>query len=663
MFELENIKGINNKKKELLSKLGIFTIQDLLMFYPYKTKILRKTSVLNLLNGDKIINTGIIETSPIVMRINYKLNRMRFKINIQGRIFDCNIFNRWFMKNELTVGRKIIIIGKYNEKQSSITLSDIILSEELFEERIERLYNCVSGITSNQIHNFIQEALQLQEVNDYVPNYLNIKYNFISKKDALKYIHLSLNSEEIKKAELKLKYEELFLFMIRMNFLKNKNKVIFSKLERSFDNKLVKLFINSLPFELTEDQKKSINKIIQDFTLENRMNRLIIGDVGSGKTIVSIVAAYINYLCGYQSVIMGPTEILSRQHYINFKNLFKEYDIKIELLVGSMTIKEKKECYKRIENGEAKIIIGTHAVIQDKVNFKFLGLVVTDEQHRFGVSQRNALSNKGIMPDVLYLSATPIPRTYALALYGDMDVSLIKTMPSGRQPIKTYVKNYEEITSVLKLIYNELTLKHQIYIVAPLVSESEKNNLENVESLREKYKLAFKNFKVEIIHGKLKSNVKDNIMNEFKKGTIDILISTTVIEVGIDVPNTTMIVIYDAERFGLSQLHQLRGRVGRNDLNSYCILISKTKVERLKIMEQTSDGFEISQADFKLRGSGDLFGIKQSGSMNFKIANISEDISILNKAKIDASEFFNKNFNNKEYQNIIDYIRKVEDLS
>ena len=370
------------------------------------------------------------------------------------------------------------------------------------------------------------------------------------------------------------------------------------------------------------------------------MNRLLQGDVGSGKTIVSFVAMVANSLTGYQSALMAPTEILAVQHYNNLKEFLKDTDIEIALLTGSTPKKEKTDIYEKLSNGTIQIVVGTHALIQDDVTYNNLGLVITDEQHRFGVHQRANLQNKGKKPDVLYMSATPIPRTYALTIFGDMDVSTIKELPKGRQKIDTIVKKNSEIKDVLELMYEQLKQNNQVYVIAPLIEESENSDLTNVNNLKDQMKLAFKDlYKIDIVHGKMATGQKEMIMNKFKNNEIQILISTTVIEVGVDVPNATTIVIFDADRFGLSTLHQLRGRVGRGSKKSQCILISDSETDRLKIMETTSDGFEISEEDFKLRGHGDLFGTKQSGDMTFKIANIRNDYKILLQAKKDSKEY------------------------
>ncbi len=448
---------------------------------------------------------------------------------------------------------------------------------------------------------------------------------------------------------IRLKYEELFEFTFKINYLKEQNKKNAVGIKRECNKMELDKVIKKLPFKLTDDQIKALDEIIDDLSSDHKMNRLLQGDVGSGKTIVAFLAMYYNSICGYQSALMAPTEILAIQHYNNIKEVFKDLNIEIALLTGSISKKEKQDIYKRLESGEISVVIGTHALIQEDVKYGNLGLVITDEQHRFGVNQRANLKNKGIAVDVLYMSATPIPRTYALTIYGDMDISTIKQLPSGRKPVKTVVKSEKEMKDVLTSMHEELKNNHQIYVIAPLIEQSDNSDMTNVYNLRDKMNLAFgSKYNIDIVHGKMKPEAKELIMGEFKQNKINILISTTVIEVGVDVENATMIVIFDAERFGLSTLHQLRGRVGRNKFESKCILISNTEKERLKIMETTYDGFEISEQDFKLRGAGDLFGVKQSGDMSFKIANLKSDYKILVQAKKDSLEFLKCKDNNTD---------------
>ena len=643
-MELNAIKGIGDKTIALLNKLNIYTIDDLVNYYPFRYEILEKTD----LNSDRVVIDGVVETNPLFIRLRGKLDKMSFRVRLDDRICNVVIFNRGFLRNNIKINTTITIIGKYDIKHNTITASDIKFGSISSLPKITPVYHTVSKITSKQINNYILKVIDDIKVTDIIPSILLDKYKLIPKSEAIREIHRPDDIHLLKNAINHIKYEELFLFMLKMNELK-RNRVKVIGIKKEVDKNNVLEFINNLPFKLTDDQLKVVDEIYNDLTSNIVMNRLVQGDVGSGKTIVSFIAIYINYLAGYQSALMAPTELLAYQHYLNIKNIFKDYDIKVELLTGKT--KNKKKLLEDLKNNKIDVLIGTHALIEDSVVFNNLGLVITDEQHRFGVNQRSNLKNKGTNPDILYMSATPIPRTYALTIYGDMDVSSIKTMPSGRVPVKTYLKKNSEIKEVLTMMYEELKNKHQIYVIAPLIEESDKIDLENVYELEEKFNKAFKEiYKVGVLHGKMTKDEKDNVMESFKNNDIQILISTTVIEVGIDIPNATMMVIFDSYRFGLSQLHQLRGRVGRNSLQSYCILISDYEKERLDILTLTTDGFKISEEDFRLRGSGDLFGIRQSGDMSFRLADIKKDYNILIKAKEDANYILD-NIDNYPYLN------------
>ena len=640
-MKLTDIKGIGAKSELLLNKLGIITVDDLLTYYPTRYDILKRSNLKEVEEDEKVIIDGKVDSIPLVLRFNKGLNKMNFRLAILNGVVGVSIFNRAFMKTHLTVGTSVIVIGKYDKVKNVITASDIRLGSLSKEEKIEPVYHLTSGITSKNLSTYINLGLIMygKDVVDYIPNYLQEKYNFVNKKTALNIIHNPSDLDKLEIIRKRLKYEELFLFMAKINYLKEKNKKE-NGLVRNITTEDIDSFYKLLPFKLTNDQDKVIKEIVSDLNSKKVMNRLLQGDVGSGKTIVSVAAMYFNKISGYQSALMAPTEILATQHYNNISKLLGDR-VNIRLLIGSLTKKEKNKIYQELEDGSVDIVIGTHALIQEDVRYFNLGLVVTDEQHRFGVNQRANLKNKGITPDVLYMSATPIPRTFALTIYGDMDVSIIKEMPKGRIPIKTFVKSDNEITDVLNLMYDELKKNHQIYAIAPLIEGDEETELTSVNDLKDKMNLAFgTKYKIEVLHGKMPNNLKDEIMLKFKNNEINILISTTVIEVGVDVPNASMMVIFDANRFGLSTLHQLRGRVGRGNIESTCILLSKEETERLNILSKTNDGFVIAEEDFKLRGSGDLFGTKQSGDMNFKIANLKEDYKILVEANKDAKEFW-----------------------
>lgn len=639
---LKDIKGVGPRALTLLSKIGINTVDDLVTHYPFRYEFLVRGNLAETNDGDHIIIDGKIESSPILVRFKAGLNKMNFRLVTASGVVGVSIFNRAFLKSQLTVGTTITVIGKFDKPKNVITASEIKMESLSNKVKIEPVYHLTSGLTNKNMALYINMALlgQSKEIHDSIPLKYQEKYNFSNKRLALNIVHNPPSKEKLKEAIIRLKYEELFEFMFKINYLKEENKKANSGIARSIDESKVNNFISSLPFELTKDQVTAVNTIIKDLKSPNRMNRLLQGDVGSGKTIVSFIAMYANYLSGYQSALMAPTEILATQHFSNLKEVFKDYNLNMALLTGSTPKKEKDLIYEELKNGDIDIIVGTHALIQDDVTYHNLGLVITDEQHRFGVNQRANLQNKGQKPDTLYMSATPIPRTYALTIYGDMDVSTIKTRPKGRKKIKTVVKTNKEIKDVLELMYEELKEGHQIYVIAPLIEESENSDLTNVNDLKEKMTLAFgSKYKIDLVHGKMASAAKELIMNEFLQNKVQILISTTVIEVGVDVPNATMMVIFNAERFGLSTLHQLRGRVGRSELQSSCILISDNDTKRLEIMENTNDGFEISEEDFKLRGHGDLFGTKQSGDMTFKIADLKADYKILLQAREDSLEY------------------------
>lgn len=642
MAELKDVKGIGPKALSLLNKINILSIEDLVTHYPFRYDILERNDLSKVEDGEKITIDGKVESVPILMRFKAGLNKMNFRLVTQSGVVGVSIFNRAFLKSQLGVGAGITVIGKFDKSKNIITASDIKMGILTNKVKIEPVYHCTNGLTSKNMSTYINMALLVygREIADYIPQEYTKKYNFLNKKTALNVIHNPSTSEKLKDVTIRLKYEELFQFMFKINYLKQQNKKKKNGLIREIDKMKLNKFIKKIPFSLTNDQMKAIDEIINDLEAPNRMNRLLQGDVGSGKTVIAFTGMFANYLCGYQSALMAPTEILATQHYNNLKEFLKDENINIALLTGSTSKKDKLEIYKGLKDGNINMVIGTHALIQDEVEYNNLGLVITDEQHRFGVHQRANLQNKGVKPDVLYMSATPIPRTYALTIFGDMDVSTIKERPKGRQKIDTYVKKNSEIKDVLEMIYKELKNNHQIYVIAPLIEESENSDLTTVNELREQMKLAFGElYKIDIVHGKMASGAKDLIMEQFKENKIQILISTTVVEVGVDVPNATTIVIFDADRFGLSTLHQLRGRVGRGTSKSQCILISDSDAERLKIMEREDDGFVISEEDFKLRGHGDLFGTKQSGDMTFKIASIKNDYKILLQAKKDSKEY------------------------
>lgn len=664
MNDLEQIEGIGPKTKELLSKLQIFTIEDLINHYPFRYEVIKRSNLQEIKDGDKIIIDGLIEGQPTVIYLSPKLKKIILRINTGQNILNITIYNKVYLIDNLKSGKYITVIGKYDKIKNTIIASDIRLEKLPPMPKIESIYYTTNGLSKKSISKYITATIMSgYKPNEILPNYLLEKYNLLTKYESICEIHNPTDITLLKKARQRLKYEEIFLYLFKINILKQKitedDKVIVRKINYS----QIEEVINSLPFTLTPDQKTSLDEILNDMSSNHRMNRLLQGDVGSGKTIIALLAAYANYLSGYQTAIMVPTEILATQHYQESKKLLGNYGLNIELLTSNTNKKEKDRIYEELSSGKTNLIIGTQSLIQKDINFHNLGLIITDEQHRFGVNQRTTFKNKGESPDVLSMSATPIPRTYALTIYGDMDVSSIKTKPIGRKEVITYFKKEKEITSVLEMMKKEVVQKHQIYVIAPMI-DSDNQELENVTSLEEKMNKAFgKICKIASIHGKLEPSVKNKIMTSYEQGKIDILISTTVIEVGVNVPNATMIVIFDANLFGLSTIHQLRGRVGRSNLQSYCILIAKEYQERLKMLENCSDGFEISEYDFKNRGEGDLFGIRQSGETGLKLADVKKDFQMLLKARDDVLEFL-PTFNNhpEDYPALYNEIKKIYDI-
>lgn len=656
---LDEIKGIGPKTILSLNSLGIYTLDDLLNYFPYRYNVLKPVSLSTVTDDDQVLINGYIENPIKVFFIKKNLNKLSFKLNTGNELINVTIFNRAFIKPNLSVGKQISVLGKYCRKSNTFVANDIKLVP-ILKETIEPVYHLNAGLKRSSFIKIIDNALSKNYfVTNNIPDYLMNKYKFVDKMVAIKDIHKPINLQSIKDSKLMLIYEELFTFMLKMNYLKLNQKNVDEFYERVIEEDKVNKFIETLPFTLTNDQVNAIEEIKNDFNNPKRMNRLILGDVGSGKTIVAFIALYMNYITGYQGVMMAPTEILAKQHYENMINLFKNFDLKMELLTSSTLKKTRSDIIKRLASGDVDVLIGTHSVLNDEIIFKNLGLVVTDEQHRFGVNQRNMLQKKGKLSDVLYLSATPIPRTLALTLFGDMDITEIKSKPSNRKPIETKLFKNKDIKNVLFMMLDEIKKGHQIYVVAPLIEDENETGMETVNELKNKIDTAFNHkIPIDILHGKLKNKDKEEIMNNFKLNKTKILISTTVIEVGVDVKNATMMVIFNAERFGLATLHQLRGRIGRNDLESKCILISDYDTPRLKILEESNDGFYISEKDFELRGSGDLFGVKQSGDMDFKIANMKTDFKILQQCALDSKEFLeNVDLNKYPIQkNIIDSI-------
>ena len=656
MLDLKNdvqfVKGVGPSKVKGLNKLGIFTVEDLVTYYPrgYEDRSIIK-NISDICDGEKCTIEATALTSPTTRMFG----RMKSitKLVVRDETDSCTItwFNQPYIRSQIKRGEKYRFYGKFTRKNGVLEIVSPVFDKEDKSNNTGKIipkYPLIHDVKQNAIRKEIENALDgIKEFEETLPDYLINKYKLVDFDFASRKIHFPNDFDEYKKARKRLVFDELLSMQLGLLKLKGENQKDIKGIK--FDkNVSIEDVLNDLPFKLTKAQLKVLEEICNDMESDKPMNRLLQGDVGSGKTIVAMLAAYKAVKSGYQVAILAPTMILAKQHLANFEKILGKYGITIDGLVGGMTAKTKREALAKIKSGETDIIVGTHAVLEENVEFKKLGLVVTDEQHRFGVKQRSKIIAKGDNPDVVVMSATPIPRTLALILYGDLDISIIDELPPNRKKIETVAvsKKFEE--RVDKFIEKEVTKGRQVYIVCPLVEETEDTDdkLKNAIELAKEYQDKFKQFKVECLHGKMKSKEKEEIMQRFKDGEINILVSTTVIEVGIDVPNASVMIIENAERFGLAQLHQLRGRVGRGEYESYCVLkytsYSENTKQRMETMCKTDNGMIVAEKDLELRGSGDFFGTAQHGLPEFKIANLFEDTEMLKEVQALAISIINK---------------------
>lgn len=638
---LSVLPGVGPKSAEKFAKLGIETLQDLLLYFPFRYEDFQSKQVLDLEDGEKAVISGIVATPANVQYYGFKRNRLRFSIKQGEVILAVNFFNQPYLADKVEVGANIAIFGKWDKAKASLTGMKLLAQ---VEDDLQPVYRVAQGISQTSLIKLIKTAfdqgLDLL-IEENLPQVLLERYQLLSRAEAVRAMHFPKDLSEYRQALRRVKFEELFYFQMQLQVLKMETKDVSNGLALAWQEEQLQEKKSQLPFPLTGAQERALAEILSDLKSPAHMNRLLQGDVGSGKTVVAGLAMYAVYTAGYQSALMVPTEILAEQHFESLSQLFP--DLKLALLTGSMKTAERKETLLAIELGQVDMVIGTHALIQDGVQYHRLGLVIVDEQHRFGVAQRRILREKGDNPDVLMMTATPIPRTLAITAFGDMDVSIIDQMPAGRKPIITRWVKHEQLEVVLDWIKKELVKGAQVYFISPLIEESEALDLKNAIDLEEELQAYFGgDARVSLLHGKMKSDEKEAIMQAFKNKEVDILVSTTVIEVGVNVPNATIMVIMDADRFGLSQLHQLRGRVGRGDKQSYAVLVANPKTEsgkkRMKIMTETTDGFVLAEEDLKMRGSGEIFGTRQSGIPEFQVADIVEDYPILEEARKIASQ-------------------------
>lgn len=635
------LKGIGPKSAEKFHKLDIYTIEDLLLYYPFRYEDFKSKSVLDLVDGEKAVITGTVVTPANVQYYGYKRNRLSFKIRQGEAVIAVSFFNQPYLSDKVELGSDVAIFGKWDALKSAVTGMKILAQ---VEDDMQPVYRVAQGISQTALVKAIKSAFEIGAQNwlpENLPQVLLEKYRLLSRAKATAAMHFPKDLAEYKQALRRIKFEELFYFQMNLQALKADNKSEANGLAIAFDEKKVAEKIAALPFALTGGQKRSLSDILSDMRSGGHMNRLLQGDVGSGKTVVASLAMYAAYTAGFQSALMVPTEILAEQHFESLTQLFP--DLSIAILTSGMKSAAKKAALTAIADGSVDMIVGTHALIQDAVSYHRLGLVITDEQHRFGVNQRRIFREKGENPDVLMMTATPIPRTLAITAFGEMDVSIIDELPAGRKPIITRWVKHEQLEVVLDWVKKELQKGAQAYVISPLIEESESLDLKNAIALHEELSAYFdRTAEVSLMHGRMKNDEKEAIMQDFKAQKSQVLVSTTVIEVGVNVPNATIMIIMDADRFGLSQLHQLRGRVGRGQKQSYAILVANPKTqtgkERMKIMTETTDGFVLAEADLKMRGSGEIFGTRQSGIPEFQVADIVEDYNILEEARRVASQ-------------------------
>ncbi|WP_096435446.1 ATP-dependent DNA helicase RecG [Alteribacter populi] len=641
---VSHVKGIGEHTQEMLSTLHIFTVRDLLEYYPFRHEdyAVRRLGEVN--HEERVTVRGQVQSEPSVRFYGKKKSRLTVRVLVDGLLIQAVFFNQPYLKKQLSLGQEIVINGKWDQHRASISPAMMKPKKQTNEQGLEPVYSVKGDLKIATLRKFIHEAMGTygNELEEILPEQLIQSYRLMPRKEAIHQLHFPNSPNDLKQAKRRMIYEELLLFQLKMQTYRKQERDQQKGETKKIPVHEVEAFIESLPFPLTGAQRRVKDEILVDITSNYRMNRLLQGDVGSGKTVIAAVALFAVVKAGFQGALMVPTEILAEQHLESLIDLLAPYNVNVRLLSGGAKIKERREILAQLEAGDIDILVGTHALIQEGVDFQNLGLVITDEQHRFGVEQRRILRKKGLHPDVLFMTATPIPRTLAISAFGDMDVSVIDEMPKGRKPIETYWAKPAMFERVLTFMQKELKQGRQAYVICPLIEESDKLDVQNAIDVHAQLSQGLPDVNVGLMHGRLTPDEKEEVMGQFADNDIQALVSTTVVEVGVNVPNATVMIIYDAERFGLSQLHQLRGRVGRGSEQSYCILLadpkSDTGKERMKIMTETNDGFELSERDLELRGPGDFFGRKQSGLPEFKVADLVQDYRVLEIARQDAAK-------------------------
>ncbi|WP_342541823.1 ATP-dependent DNA helicase RecG [Paenisporosarcina sp. FSL H8-0542] len=643
---VSSLKGIGGETEKTLNDMGIVTLLDLVMTFPYRHEDFRLKNISETPHNERITVEGRVESEPSVLFLGKNKSRMQIRLLVGPHLIKVVFFNQAYLKNKITSGQIITVTGKWDRGRQAISVSNFSPGPKTDNVDFEPMYSLKGSLHQKTFRKFMHQALQevANDLEECLPHSLRETYKLLPVHEALEGIHFPKSAEHVKQARRRFVYEELLQFQLKMQAIKKARKEQNKGLSIAYDVQKLKDLIATLPYELTNAQKRVVNEICKDLKEPHRMNRLLQGDVGSGKTVVAAIGLYAVITAGYQGAMMAPTEILAEQHAASLHDWLSPLGIRMALLTGSTKTKARRILLEQLQNGEIDLLIGTHALIQPDVEFKKLGLVITDEQHRFGVEQRRVLRDKGMNPDVLFMTATPIPRTLAITAFGEMDVSIIDEMPAGRKEIETHWVKKELFDQIIKRMVVELQAGRQAYVICPLIEESDKLDVQNAVEVYEQLSSIFhQKYKVGLMHGRLHSSEKDEVMRAFSDGEVQVLVSTTVVEVGVNVPNATFMVIYDAERFGLAQLHQLRGRVGRGSEQSYCILLADPKSEegkeRMTSMTETNDGFKLAEKDLELRGAGDFFGRKQSGMPEFKMADLVHDYRALETARQDAERF------------------------
>ena len=641
------LPGVGPKREAGLASLGIHTIRDLLFYFPYRYDDLKVKDLAEAADQEKLTVKGIVVTDPVISRFGPHRSRVNVKLQIERSVILVTFFNQPWLKDRFQMGDEAAIFGKWDAKRRSLTGMKILATQSQDQPSMAAIYTVNKNVRMGTLLDLIKAAWERdqQNINDLVPASIREHYRLMSDAQLVHGMHFPDTPAEAKAARRTGVFREFFLFQLQVQALKQLNANSSNGLAIPYDNQALRALIATLPFALTNAQKRVVNEICADMRRPNHMNRLLQGDVGSGKTVVAAIVLYAAVTAGFQAALMVPTEVLAEQHFAKFTKLFKDFPVKLGLLTGSTSTKKRRELLSELRDGRLNLIIGTHALIQKGVDFHALGLVVIDEQHRFGVNQRKILQEKGQKPDFLSMTATPIPRTLAITAYGEMDVSTIDELPAGRKPIATMWLRKNQIDQVYRIIREQVQSGSQVFAITPLIAESEKIDLQNAEQLFVDMQKAVGNLgPVALLHGQMKPDEKDQIMRAFSDGKIAVLVSTTVVEVGVDIPNATVMAIFDADRFGLSQLHQLRGRVGRGQKAAQCLLIADPKNEqgiaRMEIMTKTNDGFLLAQKDLEMRGSGDIFGDKQSGLPEFKVADPVGDFPTLEAAQKIVAQIF-----------------------